>query len=155
MGKPLIERLRIAEQRIVDLYKKVTVSGGGTTNPTNPSFTTTEVATGGTWIDGKPIYRKVIAFTVPSFLEAPTAVDIIHNLNIDKYIRLDVVTNRSVDLVGTEDQLFTFPLLKGALQTSLNTSGVVQADRNAIRFEEVKSSITTNDFLLILEYIKV
>ena len=86
MAKPLIERLRIAEQRIVDLYKKVTISGG-TTNPTNPSFTTTEVATGGTWIDGKPIYRKVIAFTVPGLLDAPAAVSIAHNLNIDKYLK--------------------------------------------------------------------
>ena len=155
MGKPLIERLKIAEKRIVDLYKKINTSSGGTTNPTNPSFTTTEVATGGTWIDGKPIYRKVIAFSVPGLAETASAADITHNLNIDKYIRLDVVTNRSVNLVGTEDQLWTFPLLRMAPQTSLAITGVVQADINAIRFEEVKSSITTNDFLLILEYTKV
>ena len=28
----------------------------------NPNYSTTEQKTGGTWIDGKPIYRKVIMF---------------------------------------------------------------------------------------------
>jgi hypothetical protein len=124
-------------------------SGGG-----NNSYSQTETFTGGTWIDGKPIYRKVLPFTVPGLLDPPTGLLITHNLNIDKYIKLQVVTDRSVNLIGTEDQLWTFPLITAISQTSLQV-GVVQADINGIRFEEIKSTITTNDFLLILEYTKI
>ena len=125
-------------------------SGGG-----NNSYSQTEALTGGTWIDSKPIYRKVLPFTVPALLDTPAAVEIVHDLGIDKYIKLEVVTDRSVDPVGTEDQLWTFPLMSLNSQTSLDVTGVVQADRSSIRFEEVKSSITTNDFLLIIEYTKI
>ena len=151
MGKPILERLKIAERRIVELYKRPTTSGGGDTNPTNPSFTSAEVATGGTWIDGKPIYRKVIPFTAPP-LNSPAPLSIFHNLSIDKYLKLDVVTDRPVENT-TEDQLWSFPLVGSSVQVALGI-GVINAGKNTIAFNEISSTITTNDFLLILEYTK-
>ena len=34
------------------------------------SYSTTETKTGETWIDGKPIYRKVVSGTIPSAIDA-------------------------------------------------------------------------------------
>ena len=51
----------------------------------NPNYSTTEQKTGGTWIDGKPIYRKVFTgilnsnsftITVPNLSEIATQVRI-------------------------------------------------------------------------------
>jgi len=154
MGKPILERLKIAEQRIRDLYKRPTTSGGGDTNPTNPSFTSAEVATGGTWIDGKPIYRKVIPFTVPGIGDSPSSLGVVHNLNIDKYLRADALASIPVDVV-TQDCSWFFPI-NSANNLALAMTGIVMLNRDNITFEEVQCAITdTNDFLMILEYTKV
>ena len=51
------------------------------------SYSTQEVKTGGTWIDGKPIYRKVITHTLSDALTG--LVEIQHNIqNIDLPIRI-------------------------------------------------------------------
>ena len=51
------------------------------------SYSTQEVKTGGTWIDGKPIYRKVITHTLSNALTG--LVEITHNIqNIDTPIRI-------------------------------------------------------------------
>ena len=44
----------------------------------------------GTWVNGKPIYRKVILLPSTNGLENVT---ITHNLNIDEYIRMDIASN--------------------------------------------------------------
>ena len=46
------------------------------------NYSTTETLTGGTWIDGKPIYRKVIQFTLPNgvFESDLTSLNIEHCL---------------------------------------------------------------------------
>ena len=52
-------------------------NSGGTTGVNN-SYSTTETLTGGTWIDGKPIYRRVITTEITLFsnyFEIPTDVD--------------------------------------------------------------------------------
>jgi hypothetical protein len=60
----------------------------------NNSYSTTEHATGKKWIDGKPIYRKVIAFGA---LPNSTAKSINHNIsNIDFIVKVvGVTTNGS------------------------------------------------------------
>ena len=60
---------------------------GGTLYAETNSYSTQEVKTGGTWIDGKPIYRKVITHT---FSDALTGlVTIPHNIqNLAKPIRI-------------------------------------------------------------------
>lgn len=51
------------------------------------SYSTQEVKTGGTWIDGKPIYRKVIIYTYPESISG--LVSISHNIqNIETPIRV-------------------------------------------------------------------
>ena len=48
------------------------------------SYSTEEVKTGGTWIDGKPIYRKVLSNIITG-----TTQDIAHQIaNIDSYVNL-------------------------------------------------------------------
>lgn len=44
----------------------------GDTNIFNNNYSKTEVKTGATWIDGKPVYRKVVEFTTPTTAGAGT-----------------------------------------------------------------------------------
>ena len=50
------------------------------------SYSTTEQLTGGTWINGKPIYRKVVDF---GYLPNATEKNVAHNIsNIDKFTHI-------------------------------------------------------------------
>ena len=51
------------------------------------SYSTQEVKTGGTWIDGKPIYRKVVTHTLSDALTGLVVIQ--HNIqNIETPIRI-------------------------------------------------------------------
>jgi hypothetical protein len=124
-------------------------SGGG-----NNSYSQTEALTGGTWIDGKPIYRKVISFTAPS-TGNHTQVQVNHNLGIETYTRADIT---AVVDNGASFRTFIFPL--GSLDPSNTTLALVNFGQtvttdNSVIFEDVETSSTQLDFLLILEYTKI
>ena len=61
------------------------------------SYSTTEQKTGGKWIDGKPIYRKVIEDTFTSGTNTIT-----HNLSIDNYIKVEIFIRTSSTLQNTK-----------------------------------------------------
>ena len=48
------------------------------------SYSTTEQLTGGVWIDGKPIYRKVLSIPNPT---VNTAFNYVHNLSMDTLVK--------------------------------------------------------------------
>jgi hypothetical protein len=125
-------------------------SGGG-----NNSYSETESLTGGTWIDGKPIYRKVLPFTVPVG-QSSTPLDITHNLNIETYLKTDVT---SINPEFGEDCMYIYPLFGspgGTANLSININGFVVTNRNSIYFEDISSASTSiSDFLLIIEYTKI
>jgi hypothetical protein len=78
----------VAYATITDLLADIdSLSGNFNSGGGSPQYSTTETVVG-TWIDGKPIYRKVIYFSV----EDPIAlINIEHNLDIKQYIRHDVL----------------------------------------------------------------
>ena len=59
------------------------------------SYSTQEVKTGGTWIDGKPIYRKVVDIgTLPD----TTSKNVQHNIqNLDSVVNLKLIANDNVN----------------------------------------------------------
>ena len=61
------------------------------------SYSTEEVKTGGTWIDGKPIYRKVVDVgTLPD----ATSKTVLHNIqNLNKVLEAKLVANDSISSV--------------------------------------------------------
>ena len=61
------------------------------------SYSTQEVKTGGTWIDGKPIYRKVVNVgTLPD----KTSKTVLHNIqNLDKVLETKLVANDSTNYI--------------------------------------------------------
>ena len=64
---------------------KLTVGGGKAYTP--PAYSTSETATGETWIDGKPIYRKV--YTGGALNKS--TIDLGVNTQIDSILRADFV----------------------------------------------------------------
>ena len=119
------------------------------------SYSQTETLTGGTWIDGKPIYRKVLPFTVPVG-QTSISLDITHNLNIETYLKTDVT---SINPEFGEDCVYTYPLFGssgGTANLSISINGFVSTNRNSIYFEDISGASTSiSDFLLILEYTKI
>ena len=61
------------------------------------SYSTEEIKTGGTWIDGKPIYRKVVNVgTLPD----KTSKTVLHNIqNLDKVLETKLVANDSTNYI--------------------------------------------------------
>ena len=133
----IITRINKAEKRIVDLYNKLKnlPSGGG--SETQYSYSIDETLTGGTWIDGKPIYRKV--FVV--------------NNNV-------VSTVNSIDLLGMNISTL-LPTISGSVRLSGSVifSGGVNTffinDGDTLKYSRYKANNNSVDNLqheLILNY---
>ena len=102
------------------------------------SYSTEEVKTGGTWIDGKPIYRKVISNVITASTQ-----DIAHNIeNIDNYVNL---TSYMVNAENTQ----MFP--------SFNTGSyyfTVFASSKTLLVLQCVSGYVGNSYRVVLEYTK-
>ena len=69
------------------------------------SYSTTEQLTGGKWIDGKPIYRKMYTGRITSFgANTTVASQVKTTLKIDTVTKLDLIANSDANtgqVVGT------------------------------------------------------
>lgn len=105
------------------------------------SYSTTETLTGGTWIDGKPIYRKVVqsaTFTTSS----PYSVSI---PDLDTLV--DVRLKRNYDTSHP-----TWWTTGDGTASSNNI--IIKQSTDAISIEPQSTGITINNFTGILEYTK-
>lgn len=82
--------------QIVDGYSDSTTDGYSANYVNNKiidNYSTTEVKTNKTWIDGKPIYRKVITY---NYAEGSTTASIPSGIsNLDKVVLLNPIMLRS------------------------------------------------------------
>ena len=105
------------------------------------SYSTTEKKTGGRWIDGKPIYQKVVqeaSFTSSSPLSVAIA---------DLDFLIDVSMKRNYDV--SHSTWWTF----GAGTTTTNNL-VVRQNADSISIEPQSSGQTIKNFSAIIEYTK-
>ena len=98
----------------------------------------------GTWVNGKPIYRKVILLEAP--IEPSIDIVINHNLNIDTYIRMDIASN-----IENSEIPPAIPLING----SLSSPTTINADRNEIIIYSADLNLFSFSLYLILEYTKL
>lgn len=105
------------------------------------SYSTDEVLTGGTWIDDKPIYRKVIEIT-----DTNSAFTYTHNLSIDKYIRHEF--NGLID-----DAKYIYSLNVNTIFGTGITLGDIVYITNSISVEN-PNSLPISNAVLVLEYTK-
>ena len=96
----------------------------------------------GTWVNGKPIYRKVIL--LPNN-ELGGMITIEHNLGISEYIRIDIASNFT-----TEGTVSASPLY---VSNTLLSCSFINTGINVIEIEAEISSLYT--YHLILEYTKL
>ena len=122
---------------------------------TDSDYSIDEIKTSATWINGKPIYRKVIPFNTPE-LSYLGNLTITHNCNVSTYIKADII-NTGLNT----DALVTFPLasLNNSFTPNLPfflSSGIINMTSNEIVFNEIqaKDGERTTDSFLILEYTK-
>lgn len=66
--------------------------GGGSSGGGGISYSTTEQATGLTWIDGKPIYQKTFVVTGANYID-------ISELNIDAFVEIEGLSLADGDTV--------------------------------------------------------
>ena len=97
----------------------------------------------GTWVNGKPIYRKVFLFPNPDINDT---ISIVHNLNVDTYIRMDIASN----CFNMEYQA-SAPLLVST--TPIQTNMLV-IDQDTIILQSVTVN-TAYTYHLIIEYTKL
>ena len=130
---------------VPNLLKKLTESisniGGKVTNLT--TYSTNEVKTGETWIDGKPIYRKVISKTVSKF---SNTLDInLGTSNVDVFIEGRVLIDTS-----------TFTAINHtATSTTYNVARwVFNKSTNKVQVYNNLSGGLTGTIYVIVEYTK-
>ena len=98
----------------------------------------------GTWVDGKPIYRKV--FLLPS-TNGIENVTITHNLNIDEYIRMDVASNYKLNDISAAT-----PLINGGYSATRSTN-INPSENDIFMYDAYIEPAFT--YHLILEYTKL
>ena len=109
-------------------------------NPNDYSTTETRI---GTWIDGKPLYRKVVTYTATSTIgntSGTTNISINHNIsNLNSIIRTQI--SDSVDGI--------YPIANGG-----STANVNYYTSSVLNFRLVNIALTARTFYIILEYTK-
>lgn len=122
------------------------------------SYSTTETLTGGTWIDNKPIYRKVLVYNTDNFINLDT-FEILHNLNIDTYLKHDVVVVE-IGQTGLSEKPAVFNLIDSTHNDASSPNYIFNLDvltsfnTNSIFSEAFYKTENNVDFCLILEYTK-
>lgn len=97
----------------------------------------------GTWVDGKPLYRKVVTYTATSTIgntSETTNISINHNIsNLNSIIRTQI--SDSVDGI--------YPIANGG-----STANVNYYTSSVLNFRLVNITLTARTFYIILEYTK-
>lgn len=117
-------------------YGGIVVGGGGS------DYSLEEQDTGGKWIDGKPIYRKVFTGTV----KASTTTDIAINIGFETVIRCDGIlsyVNSSGMTVQRSLNFFSSTSLHSRVYTGTSDGGKIQIN-----------STQAGDVHVVLEYTK-
>jgi hypothetical protein len=105
------------------------------------THSTTEVKTGGTWINGKPIYRKTVVYdTIPSNGEIDITVDF-------KDVEM-IVSNQMFTEWHSRDIVFSGNQWRGQIFITLQNDRVQMEDANSVDFSQIDS------FTLTMEYTK-
>ncbi len=103
----------------------------------------------GTWINGKPLYRKVIEYINTSDINATgttLTINIPHSIS-----NLQLVTNAR----GFTSGGWMFPLIVGTGTTFTNTTGIYAVNINNIQLRVTNDRWTSNGhFYFVLEYTK-
>lgn len=103
------------------------------------SYSTTETKTGETWIDGKPIYRKVANGTIPATIDATGwAVVTITVPNLDSVISLKFADcayesiNGMAEYISDDGNQFKGFLYHGNIYVKTNVNGALSSSFNLI-----------------------
>jgi len=107
-------------------------------------YSTSEIKTNKNWIDGKPIYRKVIEYewnTTIGNASGVTNISIPHN-----------VTNYgdTTQVIGVIQRTFTLPVFSSGGKLS----GITKVDSSNINFRIINDTWGANSMYVILEYTK-
>lgn len=124
------------------------LGGSGGSGGTNSNiYSTTEEIIVGTWIDGKPIYRKVIEGTLPAATTNGTAVTSkidLANLNLEKLVSLVAIAKRDSNSMQT-----TLPFFSSDKYTIM-----AYVKENSLTFSNEIKTYNNTPVVSILEYTK-
>ena len=96
------------------------------------SYSTDEVKTGGKWIDGKPIYRKVVDFgALPNATIKEVSFD---NINADTFVKIEGIamgnsgTAVIIPFADTSDATQSIAIIINSSSVSINTGATNRSD---------------------------
>lgn len=98
------------------------------------SYSTNEVKTGGKWIDGKPIYRKVVDFgALPNATIKGVSFD---NINVDTFVKIEGTAMSSnstaitIPFADVSNVTQSISIFANSTSVSINTGSVNRLDYN-------------------------
>lgn len=97
---------------------------GGIDGVTN--YTMDEVETGGTWIDGKPIYRRILTVSVPKINTWYVSTDDDMLTNVDAVVKYDFIGDTSTRVVNADSFYSTSAYTRAYIERQSN-------NRNSIK----------------------
>ena len=100
----------------------------------------------GTWVNGKPIYRKVILLDISMVIS--DSIILLHYLNVDEYIRMDIASNQK------DFQMIPVSTLQIGNNAGLYI-GAFDVNSDTIYLNEIVYNYTDTTYHLILEYTKL
>lgn len=115
----------------------------------DPNVYSTDETRIGTWIDGKPLYRKVIVYHPNSTIGGANTVT---NISIPHGISNfgQIVKRSMVDETG-----FAFPTVASSSGTTVTASSTItKVDSSGITFRIINDTWGARDFYITLEYTK-
>lgn len=128
---------------VVDADKLNHIEDGIYKNSLNNDYQTSETDTGKTWIDGKPIYRKIILGTVANDDTVATGIDSLISINGSGVLSGIGRTVPFYQFYNNKEYILTF-----------NKSGNNLSDIKAVIFNNNNSSSASNCSITI-EYTKI
>lgn len=126
-----------------------------------PSYFTDEIDTGMKWIDGKPIYRKVIQTTMPTYTSGSPVYKYIKLDGIDNIVNLNGYIYQIDSSLSNNYAIWTLPYIR--IETSPYLEVLLYYKMDFYTEEEGKNSITiksnvpwlsNEDVIIIAEYTK-
>ena len=117
-------------------FGQITVANTITNPAPAASYSTDEQLTGGTWIDGKPIYRKVLSCTKAATL-VPTMTwsivsgwsDVLKELNIKEYVSVNFKPTSYGGLIAynvTSNNVIQFWCMTGGAQVEVGNKLIIE-----------------------------
>ena len=134
-------------------YKDQTIAGRTIAMLPDADVYSTDETVVGTWIDGKPVYRKVFKTTTPAAINTPSNIINIAELQTDTIISVGGNVRATI-----EGGYYVFPVNimqpTGSLALKFSITCWIRQSENVVAMNVIRESETNAPCVIVIEYTK-